>query len=440
MATILKEYPRLFSYPKGERTYYRVDLRHKDYLGEKKTKDFPSEADARTFRSEFLKTKNQDGFNALAQIQSPRLDKLDKQTALFGHTPEEAVTVACRLWLDEVSVKQSCLMSELLLLWQNDKETGRKKQRSRSMKTIKSYVKSFTDYFGNFRIKEVDEQKLDDYLKSKVNAVGNPIEPSTQRNHLRYLQGFFNWAIHKKFCTHNPANHWLKEIFVEKKPIRFYTVNECQEICRLILLPEHEPMLGYFALCLFGGIRPEEAEKLNWENHILWDTKEIHIPAHIAKPKKPRQFVMPSPLYDWLAMIKDRGVPLIPAKNKRKLRYKVIHKFTFKTIHDGLRHTFATYMRIKTPSIDLTRIMGNSQSILDNHYVGVISPADVNKFFELTPQYVNEHNPKEKIKRYKEKLAQKETEERLKLPAGAARKKVIEYLDKLHKNKVAVAG
>ena len=83
---------------------------------------------------------------------------------MYGHTPEEAIAVACRHWFDEAAIKQSKLMSELLALWQSDKETGRKKQRPKSLKTIKDFVKSFTAYFGQYRIKEVNEDLIDAYF------------------------------------------------------------------------------------------------------------------------------------------------------------------------------------------------------------------------------------------------------------------------------------
>ena len=147
-------------------------------------------------------------------------------------------------------------------------------------------------------------------------------------------------------------------------------------------------MRAYFALCLFGGIRPEEAERMTWGDNVKMDTKEIDIPAAISKTKKPRLFLMPGPLYIWLATC-PQGEPLIPA-NFRKLKDRVTKSLKFDWIQDGLRHTFATFHYAKHKNLEeLRHIMGNSPSVIERFYKGAIAAKQVKRFWMLVPLTVN---------------------------------------------------
>src|SRR5262249_46619606 len=152
----------------------------------------------------------------------------------------------------------------------------------------------------------------------------------------------------------------------------FFTVEQCQSIMKLT---KAEPRLtAYFAICLFAGVRPEECQRLTWKN-VKMNTKEIEIPSTIAKTKKARGFVMSDNLYQWLS-VADKKQQLIPS-NFRKLRQKAVNGLTFEWIQDGMRKSFATYHYAKHKNLDkgfegLRHIMGNSPSVIEKFYKGVI--------------------------------------------------------------------
>jgi integrase len=428
--TIRKQYPPIRTYDKSGQTYYRVDLRGKHYSGTVKTKQFTDRAEAEKFAEDWAANILKKGFDSVQAVNSPRLIELEKQCALFGYTPEDAVKVACNVWFEEKAIKLSPLMSELLDKWVQDRETGIKKIREASKKAIKNYAGLFKQYFGALRIKEVTIEKVEAYLKSRE------MSQQTKKNNLRYLQNFFNWANHRNYYQGiNVAKYWLKEIVIERRTAEYYTVNECEQILREAMRPENQRIVSYFALGLFAGIRPDETEQLTWAN-ILWDTREIYIPSHISKTKADRQFVMSETLFAWLTLVKNVQ-PLIPNKNIRRIKDAVTKDLDF-VFTDGLRHTFATFHYAKYNNYEtLKSIMGNSPNIIQKHYKGVVSVDQIEAFFRLTPQWIKEHDPKEKIARYKKLLAEKEAAEKLKLPEGAAKKRVSKYLEEIKQIPVA---
>ena len=61
---------------------------------------------------------------------------------------------------------------------------------------------------------------------------------------------------------------------------------------RLAIQPENRHMTAFFALGIFGGLRPEEIQKMTWQKNIKMDSREIFISHDISKTKADRQFTM----------------------------------------------------------------------------------------------------------------------------------------------------
>jgi len=176
------------------------------------------------------------------------------------------------------------------------------------------------------------------------------------------------------------------QIAVQNGVPKYFSIGQCVAILKELLKEENAPVRAYFALCLFGGIRPEEAERMKWGENVKMDAKEIYIPANISKTKKDRLFVMPGPLFIWLVSC-PQGEPLIPV-NLRKLKDRVTKSLKFKWIQDGLRHTFATFHYAKHRKLEeLRHIMGNSPSVIERFYKGTISAKQVNRFWMLVPLF-----------------------------------------------------
>lgn len=177
------------------------------------------------------------------------------------------------------------------------------------------------------------------------------------------------------------------QIHVQTGVPQFFKVEETVAILKKVLEEENNSVMAYFVLCLFGGIRPEEAQQMKWKENVKMDTKEVYIPAAISKTKKDRLFAMDPLLHLWLQFC-SQDEPLIRV-NLRRLKDKVTKSLKFEWIQDGLRHTFATFHYAKHKKLeDLRHIMGNSPGVIERFYKGAISAKSVETFWLLTPTMV----------------------------------------------------
>lgn len=98
---------------------------------------------------------------------------------------------------------------------------------------------------------------------------------------------------------------------------------------------------------------------------------------------------MEDTLIKWLE-VANKSLPLIPA-NLRKLEDKALKDLSFPWIQDGLRHTFCSYYYAKYTDNGLNKlahIMGNSATIIEKFYKGIISKTKFDGFWSITPDSV----------------------------------------------------
>lgn len=380
MKTIRKDWPRVRQYEKSGNIYYSVDLRKRHYQGQK-WKNFTSRDEALDWASDIAKKVAKSGVDSIKAVQEgDKVKAWGEQCAVYGKTVEQAIETALSVWQKEQKVMESPFMSELLTVWMLDKiENPLKPLRPRSEKSLRWMANTFKADFGDARIKQIDKGRLDKYLRDKK------VSNRSRKNLRNYLGQFFNWAVRKGYYDKNPVEEI--EIHVQNSTPKFFKLEQCVAILKQVLKEENNSMMAYFTLCLFGGVRPEEAQRMAWKPNVKMDTREIYIPASISKTKKDRMFNMPSLLNVWLNYCSQDEL-LIPA-NFRRLKDRVIKGLKFDWIQDGLRHTFATFHYARHKNLEeLRHIMGNSPAIIERFYKGAISSDVVKTFWNLLPTIV----------------------------------------------------
>jgi len=374
MKTIRKEYPKVRQYVKNGHTRYIVDLRRKNYVGPK-LKWMSNREAALKYAGAIGEKVAKSGIDSVSQIGvDPRIKAWTEQFAIYNKTLEDGINAALAVFEQERKVKESPYMAELLTVWMDDKISNTLKPlRPRSIKSIRNMANLFQKDFGQIRMKEITHDTIESYLE------GKDLNNQTKKNLLNYLGQFFNWAIKKSYHHENPTKK--VEITVQNGVPKFFKVSECVEIMKRA--KDHD-MSSYFALCLFAGIRPNEVERMTWANVDL-DTKEIHLNPDQTKTKKGRLFTVSENCIEWLKSL-DRKQPLVNP-NHKKQKSKVIDGLKCEWINDGLRHSFATFHHAKYKSIELLRHdMGNSPNVIAKFYKGMIQSAEVEKFWNITPQ------------------------------------------------------
>lgn len=156
------------------------------------------------------------------------------------------------------------------------------------------------------------------------------------------------------------------------------------------------------ALMIFAGIRPQEVERLLWENIALRDGCIILNSKH-TKTGGARHVTILPVLAKWLKFCRDRtkpgpGTPICPKGwtiKWRKIRKKAGWGGRKKSwVPDCLRHTYASYHAKHFKDYNLLQMeMGHrSSSLLRTRYLNMkgISPQTATRFWALTPAKVIE--------------------------------------------------
>lgn len=368
------EWPKVRVQVKNGNDYFMVDMRRAHYQGQK-WRCFNNRAKALKFASGIGSKVSKSGLDSLL-VTDPRLRAWTEQASLYGKTLDQIVALGFEAAAKERMVKESHFVAELLSVWLDDRITDKLKPlRKKSLSGLRSYVNIFKQDFGTLRVKELTRDYIEDYLSNEE------VSNITRKNRKNYLGQFLNWCMVKGYHHENPCK--LITVSVQSGQVKLFTVDQCQEIMNKVCQEENKHLIPYFAICLFGGVRPEEAEKLTWQ-HINLETKELTIPADISKTKKGRQFVMNDTLNKWLVHCKAYEF-LIPS-NVKNDKSRLFRSLSFKWQQDALRHTFASYHYATHKNLETLRfIMGNSPNVIEKFYRGIINEAEVTRFWNISP-------------------------------------------------------
>jgi integrase len=179
-----------------------------------------------------------------------------------------------------------------------------------------------------------------------------------------------------------------------KQPMTFQDlVDAVQRLQGLVLnqprLHRKDLMARYgLCLCVFAGLRPSEAERVEW-NDLNFEGKEIFVKDDGKTGL--RRFVLKDAetIWIWLNHIKTTrpNEPLNPPSNHIGLQTQFRRDLGLSWTQDVLRHSFGTYYYNLTR--DLTQVshdMGNSIVICKRYYVREVKREWTNKFWGLRPK------------------------------------------------------
>lgn len=243
--------------------------------------------------------------------------------------------------------------------------------RKSSYSQIRCNLKQMVSRFHTSRCDEITTTMMEDWFQVKE------WKRSTIDGVIAKVGPFLNWCIRESYCIYNP----LKFIILPKKddsePVIF-TVEEVERL--MIVAHQKEPLLiPYLALGIFAGVRPEEIQRLCWEDV---GEDEIEIRSIKAKTRRRRLIEIAPNLRQWLCL----GGPIAP-KNKRRKLDRLRKETGVIWAHDIMRHTFASYHLAKHGSADKTSVqLGHSDTqMLITHYRKLVSKDNAERFWSISP-------------------------------------------------------
>lgn len=320
----------------------------------------------------------------------------DRELAAFGWKIADAVRYALAHLREQAASKPVADAVKDLLAFKTNRVSEDR------LSDIRNRLKKFSDAFPERTVAQVSPEDVLGFLAR--------IEHPTTRNDYR-KEIVMLWH----FCR---AKKWVPEALSKTsvprdvEPEKARTILSVEETTRLMKASVDPDIRALNALVLFGGLRREEVEKLDW-SAVNFRTGHIEVSAVVSKVARERFAPMPKNLRAWLLpLAKDRAAANASAatntengtasesKKKKQLAATgpivsrvLMHalRATWKAakLHpwpqDAHRHSFISYRRRIIGDSQTAQDAGTSEAIIKRHYKRPVTAADAKRYFEIAP-------------------------------------------------------
>lgn len=243
-----------------------------------------------------------------------------------------------------------------------------------SYKAYRGELRRFCSLHGDKPVSTVTADHVREYLDGlKV--------PVTRRNKLVILRSFWRWAVSADLCK--DVTRSLKRPKIDRRAPSVFApettltlLEKCAEVA-----PE---LAGWLVLGLFVGCRPYEALEVSWEY-----VRKPEIRILFGKLRRQR-LVEPMPsAWLWLDWAKSIGgqLPITRAVMCKRC-WRLAEAMGWDAWpRDKLRHTAATHWLAFNQDAKSTAFqLGNSETVLYQHYRQVVTQEQARKYWALKPQ------------------------------------------------------
>lgn len=261
----------------------------------------------------------------------------------------------------------------------------------RDIYDVTSRLKHFSESF-QCDIDQVKTVDIDRYLLE-----GN-LSKKTRKNNRTSIVRLFAFARGKGFLPREKETeaHFATTFRIkpsERSRIEIYTVEQMQ----FLLSNIDVTVLPFVVLGAFAGLRSAEIARLDWKD-IQFERGQgvIDLTARITKTASRRLVNMQPVLKTWLRAFRKKSGKVMNVRDENHLsrifRNAVDRlvdekgKPLFKTVHNGLRHSFISYFYALTDDVKLTaKQAGNSPDIIFANYNEPVTKIEGERWFNLMP-------------------------------------------------------
>ncbi len=220
---------------------------------------------------------------------------------------------------------------------------------------------------------------------------GKGWSPKSRVAYLINLATVFSWGVEKGHVSINPCAK-IQRPTIDDHPPGILTVPECARLLSAALATDSPTLkrgkklqlLGYVSICLFAGVRPEEVQRMTW-NEIHLEDQYLEVSALKSKTRRRRIVTISQALAAWLSEVTVPQGKIAPVNTVKRLR--ALRKLAGIEVwpHDVLRHSFASYHLAQHESAERTALqMGHAGTqMLFAHYRELVRPKDAAAFWAL---------------------------------------------------------
>lgn len=212
-------------------------------------------------------------------------------------------------------------------------------------------------------------------------------QPTTIHGAVQSWNVVFAYAVKHEYRRDNPCRRLDLPRIVRKEPTKLTIGQIRRGLAACLSSREMLDCLAWFVLGNFAGLRPEERERLRWEQ-VSFETNSIIVLAETSKRRQRRVVNIQPVLAAWLRpLFREQGrvMPLSLAKTRVLMR-RALGLARWPTDID--RHTFASHHFYKWHDLAEVRFqMGHTNDketpeTFFNHYCALVVPPDQDVFWE----------------------------------------------------------
>jgi integrase len=364
---------KLRKYLKDGHTYWRADLGMVD--GKRVQKQFPSRDAAQAW----LSKEKKDVANHGGKVFVPPNERTEYLQARAKLAAIGATVMQAADYFIKHQPRKVRTLAEAIAECVIAKRTANK--RARYIEGLEAYLNMFARGRGDVGIHTITSPDIETWFASRGEQNG------TLASNLGRLSALFKFCVRRGYCEVNPCDT-IERVHVDHGTPKILTVDECAKLlaaCQSV----RPDLLGYVALSLFAGVRPEEIGKLQWSDVDL-DNKRVVIDEKIAKKRRRRITTLPDTAIAWLALCERKGGVAPWQRNTLGSIMRRTRKAAgVKWCQDILRHTAASHLMAKhQDAAFVANQLGNSPQILLTNYRALVTPQEDAKFWALLPETV----------------------------------------------------
>lgn len=258
-------------------------------------------------------------------------------------------------------------------------EKEKSNRRPKTIAMLKWYLELFIRGREGADIAAIGETEIAQWFESRNES------PIARRGHTGILSSLFQFAWRKRYVAENPVRR-IERVHLDRKIPCVLTLPQVRKVLAWTKR-ERPKWLGWLALALFAGMRPDaEADLITWTDI---DLKRGRIVITKSKIRAPRivDLAFCPPALHWLRLAKRLKAPLGLSYPKRRDYVRKLRKVLgFKRWpQDVLRHTAASnLLAYHQDAGKVAAFLGNSAGVLLRDYKALIFKEDAEKWMKLT--------------------------------------------------------
>lgn len=242
---------------------------------------------------------------------------------------------------------------------------------------ITNRLARFAEFCKGKTLRQIDGDSVNAFLDS----IPHPATRNDYRKEIVLLWHFAK-AKPREWVAASFDKHEVPRAAEPDKARIILTIAQAQKLMEASVDAD---ILALNAMVLFGGLRREEVEKLDW-SAVDFRTGHIRVTAEISKVSRERFAPMTDNLRAWLKPIAKKSGPIVSRILMHALRDTWKRAGIYPWPQDAHRHSFISYRRRIIGDAQTALDAGTSETIIKKHYQRPVMKEDAEEYFRIMPR------------------------------------------------------